>query len=292
MANVPTKTDLTKLPLRAIVGYAARSARRVQALYDLAVKSPNFARHQKDVESAISLAEQFCAPAPDAVTAAADDAPRAAAAAAYAAADAAYAYDDADADAKAAAAAVKATDAAAHAAIAAAHAAVATDAAAYAADATDAADVADAAVKATDAAIAAIAAAVKATAADAAIDAADAIVTDAAAADYERLLRLNLGTFPHLGEPIDVTGQGPLGEIWPVVLSLATRSRLAKSKPEEPISIMLPALEVFVDPGEASKETIQALLEALSDLNRAAGGLGLEFSIDGQFVIAREEALV
>jgi len=38
-----------------------------------------------------------------------------------------------------------------------------------------------------------------------------------------------------------------------------------------------PGLEIYIDPGEASVETITEVLEALSDLHRAAGGLGLEF---------------
>ena len=43
-------------------------------------------------------------------------------------------------------------------------------------------------------------------------------------------------------------------------------------------------IEIFIDPGDASKETIQAVLERLDDLHRAAGGLGLEFTVDEQDV--------
>jgi hypothetical protein len=38
---------------------------------------------------------------------------------------------------------------------------------------------------------------------------------DAARADYARLLQLNLGTFPELGEPVDTSDAGPLGPLWP-----------------------------------------------------------------------------
>lgn len=55
------------------------------------------------------------------------------------------------------------------------------------------------------------------------------------------------------------------------------------------LSSVREAIEVCIDPGEAAKETIQELLESLSDLHREAGGLGLEFSVDGLFVMAREE---
>ena len=53
--------------------------------------------------------------------------------------------------------------------------------------------------------------------------------------------------------------------------------------------VELPPMEVYLDPGEASAQTIQAVLEALSDLHRAAGGLGLEFTSDGNFVLASRE---
>ena len=40
-------------------------------------------------------------------------------------------------------------------------------------------------------------------------------VDAAARADYDRLLSLNLGTYPELGHPIDPTATGPLGPLWP-----------------------------------------------------------------------------
>jgi len=49
-----------------------------------------------------------------------------------------------------------------------------------------------------------------------------------------------------------------------------------------------PTLELYIDPGSASKEVIREVLEALSDLHIASGGLGLEFQNDGNFVYASE----
>ena len=50
-----------------------------------------------------------------------------------------------------------------------------------------------------------------------------------------------------------------------------------------------PPLEIYLDPGQASKQTLQNVLERLSDLHRAHGGLGLEFERDGLWVLAREK---
>jgi hypothetical protein len=106
-------------------------------------------------------------------------------------------------------------------------------------------------------------------------------------------LQLNLGTFPELGQSIDPTKNGPLGPLWrdgtpDWFTEPVTRNRVTP----ESIPDAQPVLEVFIEPGDASKETIQGVLEALSDLHRESGGLGLEFSVDGLFIMAREEVLV
>ncbi len=49
-----------------------------------------------------------------------------------------------------------------------------------------------------------------------------------------------------------------------------------------------PPIEIYIDPGNASKETLQELFEAISDLHVAAGGLGLEFKTDGNSVFQVE----
>ena len=52
----------------------------------------------------------------------------------------------------------------------------------------------------------------------AAVDAADAVgategLTSGAAADYQRLLEMHLGTYPQPGQPIDPSPGGPLGRL-------------------------------------------------------------------------------
>jgi hypothetical protein len=46
--------------------------------------------------------------------------------------------------------------------------------------------------------------------------------------------------------------------------------------------------DLWIDPGHASTETLQNVLIALSELHLAAGGAGLEFQADGDFVHVRE----
>ena len=182
--ELPTRDDLKQLPLGAIVAYAVRCARRVQPLYGRAAGIAELPKHEAAVEGAISLAENFCLSHD--VSAAAYDA-------AYAARDAADAADAKDA-ARAAAAAARA--------------------AAYAFDVPKSA-VYDRPVYASRVAAEAVdAAEAAARAADHAFDGARAVEA-AARADFDRLLKLNQGTYPKLGQPIDPTENGPLGPLWP-----------------------------------------------------------------------------
>lgn len=50
------------------------------------------------------------------------------------------------------------------------------------------------------------------------------------------------------------------------------------------------ALEVYVEPGDASKEAIQRVFEAISKLHITFGGTGLEFRADDNFICVRERA--
>ena len=201
--KLPTIDDLKNLPLGAIVAYAVRCARRVQPLYGRAAGVPNFEQHEAAVERAISIAEDFCL---------SHDVSVSAYAAAYGARDAADAAEAKDA-AKAAAAAARA--------------------AAYAFDVPKSAvydhvlyasRVAAEAVDAAKAAARAAAQPASATTAAACSpdedesdenDDEDATQDAAARADYDRLLKLNPGAFPKLGQPIDATENGPLGPLWP-----------------------------------------------------------------------------
>jgi hypothetical protein len=124
----------------------------------------------------------------------------------------------------------------------------------------------------------------------------------AIAADYDRLLGGDLGTFPEPGGPIDASESGPLGTLWPsevperyavglehmrIALAGADAPPSAGGASGEPA--WLPSFDIYIGPGSASTETIQEVLEALSDLHRAAGGLGLEFKVEGQHVLAKME---
>jgi len=53
-----------------------------------------------------------------------------------------------------------------------------------------------------------------------------------------------------------------------------------------------PTIEFFCEPGRASSESIKALLTALSDYHIAQGGLGLEFKVDGQYVVSSTEVRI
>jgi len=182
--SLPTEDDLTKLPLLAIVAYAVRCARRALPVVDTV---SSFAMHGAAVKEAISLVECFCVgedlnAAPDAVERAADAAGRAASVAQSFAGGSAVAL-------------------AAGAAQAAAQATAAVE------DSWADPNSADRIVRA---ATYAAGRASRAVAADRC-----AAVSAAARADYDRLLSLNLGTYPDLGQPIDPTDTGPLGPVWP-----------------------------------------------------------------------------
>ncbi len=89
------------------------------------------------------------------------------------------------------------------------------------------------------------------------------------------------------GEPIDPSENGPLGTLWPEGEPKWFKREETKA---EPLLDDQSPLLVYIDPGDASKETIQEVLESLSDLHRTAGGLGLEFKVDGHLVLATEVA--
>ena len=58
-AAFPSLVELTQLPRRALVAYAARSARRVQAFFTLPDDHPEKPTHLAAVEQAIRTAEEF-----------------------------------------------------------------------------------------------------------------------------------------------------------------------------------------------------------------------------------------
>lgn len=167
------------LPLRALVAIAARCARRVRTIY----REPN-ERHQLAVDLAIDLAERFAAGDTNVGTVEATEA-------AEAAREALFQSDADPASSGSIAAAMHAADAVAHAAGDAEGAKVAVA-------------VQDAAA-ATDEAVSEVPGA----------DLSNPAAWKAAEDDCQKLLRLDLGSFGDLGEPIDTSEAGPLGPVWP-----------------------------------------------------------------------------
>lgn len=90
----------------------------------------------------------------------------------------------------------------------------------------------------------------------------------------------------------DITPVRPevFGELWPdgPPAGWPTEEGTPAQPPSTSPSSKSPVLEVYIDPGNASKKTLQNVLDALSDLHMAHGGLGLEFSVEDNVVYAFE----
>tara|TARA_R110002049_G_scaffold290065_4_gene473315 strand:+ start:3587 stop:4375 length:789 start_codon:yes stop_codon:yes gene_type:complete len=132
-------------------------------------------------------------------------------------------------------------------------------------------------------------------------------VRSAAVADFKRLVELDT-------EVTDASETGPLGDLWHGSIpdwyieakakydkTIAEwEGELKESKGrdlaqevmdsvfEMPVFPPNPAIEFYIDPGDAKKETIQSVLECLSDLHIAAGGFGLEFIADDMNIKSME----
>lgn len=266
--KLPTKEDIAQLPIWAIVAFAARCARRVQPLFTRAwPDAPK--EHVQAVDEAITFSEKAAA---NAKTATKNT---------YAyASKALHVIDTVPKDAFAKDTAAKTANAAYN--------------AAYAAFvANNAIAVATAAMSATYAA---------AHATKAAKDAAASICRD-------------FDILKETAEREHWTGNTPVpqkvfGPMWPdgkpkgwlkfdvvedrtgekIPLQKAIKAA-AKSIAKNIIFFEQPPLEIYIDPGKASKETIQAVFEAISEWHIAAGGLGLEFVSDGNFIYATDKVL-
>ena len=193
-----TPDDLKKLPLRAIVAWAVRCARRVEHLARLPDDSPDKERCQKAVEQALRLAEDFARSLPTSEVEAA-----------VSEIEACRTIAHGDFVRESAMSAI----------VLAGHAtATATDALELEAESEEKHrfKMADPTRLAHLVDITADLAARDAFAA--ALDAARAVghserVVDAARNDYEKLLRLSLGSYPEAGEPVDPSPDGPLGAL-------------------------------------------------------------------------------
>jgi hypothetical protein len=198
LANFPIE-QLKALPLRAIVGFAARCARRVEPLAQLPEGNPQRESRREAIEAALRMAESFAkgtdAPPDESVVAAID------------------AIRDAGGE-LACATAASAIAQAAHAAASAWHAG------------PQAAEESGASEKHTPEAGRFLGVLTRTTAGLAAMNAytaaAEAFVSvgysnehfvDSALRDYDKLVRLELGRFPELGNPVDPSPGGPLGPL-------------------------------------------------------------------------------
>lgn len=95
--------------------------------------------------------------------------------------------------------------------------------------------------------------------------------------------------------PVDVAWLGPL---WPGGEpewrkdAKARASKAATDERSDASAAIDPAIVVVIDLGDATIEEGQEVLRALNDYHIAAGGLGLEFEVDGNHVIARKAVCV
>jgi hypothetical protein len=196
-----TVEHVKSLPLRAIVAFAARCARRVQPLAQLPEGHPQRGSRRGTVEAALGTAEAFARGAdgpPDESVVAAIDANRGVAGGPAGSADAAAAAAEA---AHAAAAAWELTDPGA------------TDKSEPGELKTAEARKFLGALTYVTADLAALAAFTAAADAFTSVGYHNEDFVNAALNDYDLLLRLKLGRYPEPGEPIDPSTGGPLGPL-------------------------------------------------------------------------------
>ena len=194
-----TVEHLKALPLRAIVAFAARCARRVEPLAQLPEGNPHRESRREAVEAALRMAESFArgtdAPPDESVVAAID------------------ASRDVGGE-LAAAAAASAIAQAAHAAASAWHAGsrVAEESGAPGKRATEAGRALGTATHIT-ADLAAMNAFTAAAEAFVSVGYRNEDFVDSALRDYDKLVRLELGRYPDPGAPVDPSPGGPLGPL-------------------------------------------------------------------------------
>jgi hypothetical protein len=196
-----TVEHLKQLPLRAIVAFAARCARRVEHLAQLPEGDPERESRQIAIEAALRLAEDFARGAdtpPDPSVVERIDAVRAA--------------SGGPLSSKAATAAAAG---ASHAAASAWHALGTRETDRYEPLGGSTADARRfiGALEQMRVDLAALDAFTAAVEAYGAVGYGNEDFVAAALNDYERLLRLKLGSYPEAGEPIDPTPGGPLGHV-------------------------------------------------------------------------------
>jgi hypothetical protein len=262
-----TEEDLKRLPLRAIVAFAARCARRVLPLYLPHQKWPDAADFKRAVELAVLAAERTAEGNYDPTID-----PSACSGEASVAAD--------GPDATAYLPKVTAfTRNAGRAASNAADVAAVTIAAGI--TSSDAAAVRFA-VRAVNAALAGARAGTEAVIAGAMkAEQASSAFARATDSDFRKLVELDLGEYPAVGRTVDPSASGPLGPLWPDgepewLATAATKLTAPHGKPP----IGLPPVTAYLDPGTAPQELITEFYLALSAVYQSRGGSPLMFVSD------------
>ncbi|MGD0042206.1 MAG: S8 family serine peptidase, partial [Isosphaeraceae bacterium] len=197
--SIPNEEDLKRLPLRAIVAFAARCARRVRPLYRIPDSSPDREVHERSIDHAIEITESVARGVDLTREAEVDqDITRPA-----------INPSDENLASEAVRAAAAEIQLAGEAAAKAMHAAIGATAIARSPDVSTL-FIADA-VAGNAAAAAKFASKVVAGVSHNAQQDYESRATS----DYEILLERRLGEFPNLGQPINPSESGPLGPLWP-----------------------------------------------------------------------------
>lgn len=211
MSLLPSLDDLQDVPLRALVGYAARCAQRVQPLFLAESEHPKAAASIQLVQKAIQVAMKFSAGgkvALEAVSKLEDEVTQAI--------ELATEKSENNKDS------VLAGNAA-YAAINATHLAI------LSLDSEEPADEAGDAVQAVGVAVESAAAS-------------DESAAQAAGLDWVLLSRMDLGYFPLLGEPLDVSEEGPFGPLNPNFLMDRQRLKAEQARIDKAKSQLEPEL--------------------------------------------------
>ena len=94
--------------------------------------------------------------------------------------------------------------------------------------------------------------------------------------DFDLLLKLS--KLHNWTDKSPVT-QSVFGPMWP-----DKRPPWVEDEKQQSVSLPMPSIDVYIDPGEASEEELADVLQALSNLQKLEGGSGLRFVSDNEKV--------
>jgi len=228
MSLLPSTDDLQDIPLRALVGYAARCAQRVQPLFLAESEHPKAAARIKLVQKAIQVAMKFSAGGKVAL-----------AAVSKLEAEVTHAIELATEKSEKNKDSILAGNAA-YASINATHLAI------LSLDSEEPANEAGDAVQAVGVAVESAAAA-------------DESAAQAAGLDWVLLSRMDLGHFPLLGEPLDASEEGPFGPLNPNFVMDRQRLRAEQARIDKAKSQLEPELAAMRE----EREKLQVELEEI-----------------------------